>query len=55
MKMAITELISTRLGVPTEGYGVSDGARSPKAPAEFAKAALELRDQNKSVTIDIAY
>jgi uncharacterized protein (DUF2141 family) len=42
-------------GAPTEGYGVSNGARNPVAPPEFAKAALELRDQNKSVTIDIAY
>ena len=42
-------------GVPTEGYGVSNGARNPQAPPEFAKAVLELRDQNKSVTIDIAY
>jgi uncharacterized protein (DUF2141 family) len=42
-------------GVPTEGYGVSNGARNPLAPPEFAKAALELRDQRKSVTIDIAY
>jgi uncharacterized protein (DUF2141 family) len=42
-------------GVPTEGYGVSNGARNSQAPPEFAKAALELRDQNKSVTIDIVY
>jgi len=42
-------------GVPTEGYGVSNGARNPQAPPEFAKAVLELRDQNKSVAIDIAY
>jgi len=42
-------------GVPTEGYGVSNGARNPLGPPEFAKAALELREQNKSVTIDIAY
>jgi uncharacterized protein (DUF2141 family) len=42
-------------GAPTEGYGVSNGARNPQAPPEFAKAAFELGDQNKSVTIDIAY
>ena len=42
-------------GVPTEGYGVSNGARNPLGPPEFAKAALELREQNKSVTIVIAY
>jgi uncharacterized protein (DUF2141 family) len=42
-------------GVPTEGYGVSNDARNPLAPPEFAKAAFELRDQNKSVTVKIAY
>jgi uncharacterized protein (DUF2141 family) len=42
-------------GAPTEGYGVSNDARSPTAPPEFAKAAFELRDQNKSVTINIVY
>lgn len=42
-------------GVPTEGYGVSNDARNPLAPPEFAKAAFELRDQNKSVTIKIVY
>ena len=42
-------------GVPTEGYGVSNGASNPLAPPEFAKAAFELRDQTKSVTIDIGY
>jgi uncharacterized protein (DUF2141 family) len=42
-------------GVPTEGYGVSNDARNPSAPPEFAKAAFELRDQNKSVTVNIGY
>jgi uncharacterized protein (DUF2141 family) len=42
-------------GVPTEGYGVSNGARNPLAPPEFAKAAFELRDQNKSVAVNIDY
>jgi uncharacterized protein (DUF2141 family) len=42
-------------GVPTEGYGLSNGARNPLAPPEFANAALELRDKNKSVTIEVAY
>jgi uncharacterized protein (DUF2141 family) len=42
-------------GVPTEGYGVSNDARNPLAPPEFAKAAFEVRDQNKSVTINIGY
>jgi len=42
-------------GVPTEGYGVSNDARNPLAPPEFAKAAFELRDQNKSVTVNIRY
>ena len=42
-------------GIPTEGYGVSNDARNPLAPPEFAKAAFELRDQNKSVTVNIRY
>jgi len=42
-------------GVPTEGYGVSNDARNPLAPPEFAKAAFEVRDQNKSVAINIGY
>jgi uncharacterized protein (DUF2141 family) len=42
-------------GAPAEGYGVSNGARNPQAPPEFAKAAFELADQNKAVTIEIAY
>ena len=42
-------------GVPTEGYGVSNDARNPQAPPEFGKAAFEVRDQNKSVTINIGY
>ncbi len=42
-------------GAPTEGYGVSNNARNPVAPPEFAKAAFELRDQNKSVTVNIGY
>ena len=42
-------------GAPTEGYGVSNDARNPVAPPEFAKAAFELRDRNTSVTINIGY
>ena len=42
-------------GVPTEGYGVSNDARNPLAPPEFAKAAFDLQDQNKSVTVNIGY
>jgi len=42
-------------GVPTEGYGVSRDARNPLAPPEFGKAAFELIDQNKSVTVKIGY
>ena len=42
-------------GAPAEGYGVSNNARNPAAPPEFAKAAFELRDQNKSITINIGY
>ncbi len=42
-------------GIPTEGYGVSNDARNPLAPPEFAKAAFELSDQNNSVTVNIGY
>jgi uncharacterized protein (DUF2141 family) len=42
-------------GAPAEGYGVSNGARNPQAPPEFARAAFELGDQNEAVTIEIAY
>jgi uncharacterized protein (DUF2141 family) len=42
-------------GAPAEGYGVSNGARNPQAPPEFAKAAFELGDQNEAVNIEIAY
>lgn len=42
-------------GAPAEGYGVSNGARNPQAPPEFAMAAFELRGQNKPVTIELAY
>jgi uncharacterized protein (DUF2141 family) len=42
-------------GAPAEGYGVSNGARNSQAPPEFTKAAFELRDQNKPVTIELFY
>jgi len=42
-------------GVPTEGYGVSNDARNPLAPPEFAKAAFELRDQSRSIIVNIGY
>src|SRR5215470_2722963 len=42
-------------GAPTEGYGISNNARNPQAPPEFAKAAFELRDQNKSIAVNIDY
>jgi uncharacterized protein (DUF2141 family) len=42
-------------GAPSEGYGVSNGARNPQAPPEFARAAVELGNQNEAVTIEIAY
>ena len=43
------------IGIPTEGYGVSNDARELLAPPRFAKAAFEVRDQNKSVTVNIGY
>jgi uncharacterized protein (DUF2141 family) len=42
-------------GAPSEGYGVSNGARNPQAPPEFAKAAFELGTKDEAITIEIAY
>ena len=40
---------------PTEGYGVSNDAREVIAPPQFAKAAFDVTDQNKTITITIKY
>ena len=42
-------------GLPTEGYGVSNDAREMLAPPQFAKAAFDLSDQGKSITINLKY
>jgi uncharacterized protein (DUF2141 family) len=42
-------------GQPAEGYGVSNDARNPAAPPEFAKAAFEVRDQKSAAAIQIVY
>jgi uncharacterized protein (DUF2141 family) len=43
------------IGQPAEGYGVSNDARNPAAPPEFAKAAFEVRDQKSAAPIHIVY
>src|SRR5215467_2306170 len=43
------------LGIPAEGYGVSNDARETLAPPRFARAAFEVQDQNKSITVNIGY
>lgn len=42
-------------GVPSEGYGVSNGAREVAGPPQFAKAAFALEGDGKSVSVDLKY
>jgi uncharacterized protein (DUF2141 family) len=41
------------LGMPTEGYGVSNDAREPDGPPQYAKAAFDVAEQHKSVTVKL--
>jgi uncharacterized protein (DUF2141 family) len=41
--------------LPSEGYGMSNDAREPLAPPQFAKASFEVKDQAKTVTINLKY
>lgn len=43
------------VGFPTEGFGFSNDARGTLGPPTFAKAAFELGDERKSVTVTLAY
>jgi uncharacterized protein (DUF2141 family) len=43
------------LGVPTEGYGVSNDARNADGPPVYAKAAFDVAEPHKSVTVKLAY
>ena len=46
---------SASVGLPTEGYGVSNDAREVLAPPQWAKASFDLTDQGKSITINLSY
>jgi uncharacterized protein (DUF2141 family) len=41
------------VGFPTEGIGFSNEARG--LPPDFAKAAVDLAEQSKSMTVKLAY
>ena len=49
------KLDTDALGFPTEGFGFSNDARGTTGPPAFAKAAFELGDEKKSVTIKLVY
>jgi uncharacterized protein (DUF2141 family) len=49
------KLDSDPIGLPTEGYGVSNDAREALGPPQFSKASFDLGDQPKSITINIKY
>ena len=43
------------VGLPTEGYGVSNDAREAAAPPQISKASYDIGEQNKSNTINSIY
>ena len=49
------KLDADETGLPTEGYGVSNNAREVLSPPQWSKASFELSEQNKTVTVTIAY
>jgi len=49
------KLDSDAVGFPTEGLGFSNDARVATGPPSFAKAAFDLSDEKKSVTIKLVY
>ena len=49
------KLDADAVGVPTEGYGVSNDAREVLAPPQWAKASFDLTDQAKSIAINLSY
>ncbi len=42
-------------GVPSEGYGVSNGAREVAGPPQFAKAAFAVGGDAKSISVELKY
>jgi len=49
------KLDSDAVGFPTEGFGFSNDARGTLGPPAFARAAFELGEEKKSVTVKVAY
>ncbi len=49
------KLDADQIGLPTEGYGVSNKAREILSPPQWSKASFELGDQNKTITVTIEY
>ena len=49
------KLDTDAVGFPTEGFGFSNDARGTLGPPEFAKAAFELGEEKKSVTVKVSY
>jgi uncharacterized protein (DUF2141 family) len=43
------------VGLPTEGYGVSNDARDPLGPPQFSKASFDIGDQAKTIAIKVTY
>jgi len=49
------KLDADAIGFPTEGLGFSNDARITTGPPAFAKAAFELRDEKKKVSVKVLY
>jgi uncharacterized protein (DUF2141 family) len=43
------------LGVPREGWGVSNNVRGQRGPPRFDEASFELRDQDITIEVKIGY
>jgi uncharacterized protein (DUF2141 family) len=43
------------VGIPLEGYGFSNDARSTLGPPSFTKAAVTLQNQDQVITITLRY
>lgn len=49
------ELDANFLGVPTEGYGFSNGASGLFGPPDFAAASVALEDKDLTLTLKLNY
>jgi uncharacterized protein (DUF2141 family) len=43
------------MGLPTEGYGVSNDARGVLGPPKYSDAAFQFKDLSKSIRINVVY